>query len=283
MVFAIAGLKIQFKQSPGNLSLFPQLQNFLSDAAEPDASIETHFFGETPYNLPFFLGQLPEKQEIFRRALIESGLTHLVENDSGCAFFDAKVTLFDEKQSVMRVFYFQKPRDYNIKFVLQQLLIQLCPIRQGLFVHGAGGLIDNKAFLIPGVSGAGKSTALAMFRHDRLLSDDMTVMRLTGEMPFLHATPVGPASDGPACGSLKVVFFPVKNDSFCLKPVKKLEAIELFFKSQAGFVEKVMKPFRKSYFEAVVKMFSQTRAYEMHFTESHIDNEAITGAILTAA
>ncbi len=283
MIFKIAGLKIFFRESPGNLSMFPQLQNFLSDDVEPDAFIEMFFFGETSFNLPFFLGQLPEKHDIFRRALIDSGLAHLVEDDSWCCFYEAKVVYFDEKQKVMRVFYFQKNRDYNIKFVLQQLLIQLCPCRQGAFVHGAGGLINDMAFLIPGVSGAGKSTALAMFRHDHLLSDDMTVMRLADGKPFLHATPVGPSSDGPACGNLAAVFFPVKSDSFCLKPVKKLQAIELFFKSQEGFAEKVLRPLRPSYFEAVAKMFSNTRAYEMHFAAGHIDNEAIAGAVLAAA
>jgi hypothetical protein len=57
--------------------------------------------------------------------------------------------------------------------------------RGGVICHSAAVVIEGKALLFPGVSGAGKSTMCRMFVNeglgDRLLSDDRVILRVTGD------------------------------------------------------------------------------------------------------
>lgn len=49
--------------------------------------------------------------------------------------------------------------------------------RDGLVVHAAAGVIDGRAWLLPGESGTGKSTAAREAGFDRVLADEMVVVR----------------------------------------------------------------------------------------------------------
>lgn len=163
----------------------------------------------------------------------------------------------------------------RLNYFLIYLLANFGAINDGVFLHGAGAILDGQAFAVLGNPGAGKSTAIGLIEHDFLLSDDMLMMRFKGEQPVLHATPLGPNSGGPASAPFKAVFFPEKSDRFALQPLTKLKAIEEYYRGQSGYWERVFKPYRCLHFEKVCQLFSRVRAYKMSFTKDYIDNQAI--------
>lgn len=158
---------------------------------------------------------------------------------------------------------------------MMHLLANAGAKNDGIYLHAAGAVMDGKAFAIAGIPGAGKSTSIAMIDHDFLLSDDMLMLRFKDSLPFLYSTPLGPDTHGYRSAPLKTVFFPVKSDRFELRPLSRLKAIEAYFHSQLGYCDMVFKPYRKMHFEKVCQLFSQVKAYEMHFTRDYIDNDAL--------
>jgi hypothetical protein len=71
-----------------------------------------------------------------------------------------------------------------LHYPLDQLLLMhhLAP-RSGVIVHAAGAVLQGKAFIFPGVSGAGKTTISRLFiaagLGETLLSDDRVIVRTT--------------------------------------------------------------------------------------------------------
>lgn len=59
----------------------------------------------------------------------------------------------------------------------------------GLVVHAAAGVVGGEAWLMPGVSGTGKSTAAREAGFDAVLSDEMCIVRCTAAGPRIHGTP----------------------------------------------------------------------------------------------
>ncbi len=54
-------------------------------------------------------------------------------------------------------------------------------VRGGLVIHAAAGVVDGRAWLLPGVSGTGKSTAARAAGFERVLADEMVVVRRANE------------------------------------------------------------------------------------------------------
>jgi hypothetical protein len=81
-----------------------------------------------------------------------------------------------------------------VRYPFDQLLAMYLLGRQGLLVHAAGFLVRGRAVVLPGVSGAGKTT-FARLAGGRAgwepLSDDRIIVRLPehGEGAFAHGTP----------------------------------------------------------------------------------------------
>jgi hypothetical protein len=149
----------------------------------------------------------------------------------------------------------------------------------GIFLHAAGAVSAGRAFAIAGVPEAGKSTAIAQIGHDFLLSDDMLMLRFVADQVQLHSTPLGPNTDGPGSAPLQAVFYPVKSDHFELRPLGRLQAIEQYYRAQAGYWDKVAVQHRRRNFASVCRLFSLVRAYEMHFKKDFVDNAAVQNAL----
>lgn len=223
---------------------------------------------------------IENRQEKIRAELLKHdfGLLHTLAAEF--QFNESCALSYSAKNSSLGVFARQTLQPFlKLCVPMIHLLSNLGAQTDGVFLHASGAIIDGRGFAILGVPEAGKSTSIAMIRHDFLLSDDMVMMRFKDGVPVLHSTPLGPNTDGPGSAPLTTIFYPVKSDHFELKPLSKLKAIEQYYHAQAGYWDKVFKPFRQQHFEKVVKLFSQVQAYEMHFTRDYIDNDAIRKAM----
>lgn len=72
------------------------------------------------------------------------------------------------------------------------LSMQVLATRRGAIIHAAGLALRGKGYLVPGRSGAGKSTFMRQFSgraHAQSLSDDRVAVRESGGTFRLHGTP----------------------------------------------------------------------------------------------
>jgi hypothetical protein len=97
------------------------------------------------------------------------------------------------------VLHFPKPQRgrgpvYALDYPLDELLFQHRLAREGaLEVHACGLIVDGRAVLFAGRSGAGKSTTGRLWRKlrrgTRVLSDDRVVLRARRGRPWAYGTP----------------------------------------------------------------------------------------------
>jgi hypothetical protein len=98
----------------------------------------------------------------------------------------------------------------------------------GFVVHGSAGLVDGGAWLVPGRSGAGKSTIAREAGYARVLADEMVVVRRYADGWRAHGTPfwsqgrARPLDAGDA--PLALVADPVKSDAVAAVPWAKSDA-----------------------------------------------------------
>lgn len=59
----------------------------------------------------------------------------------------------------------------------------------GLLLHAGAGVVDGRAWLLPGPSGTGKSTAIRAGRFERVLSDERIIARRRGDRWWAWGTP----------------------------------------------------------------------------------------------
>ena len=187
---------------------------------------------------------------------------------------------FSEIKSELRVFFYYTRAPYlKLSVPMMHLISNVGALSEGLLLHGAGGIIEDKAFAILGLPEAGKSTSISMIKHDFLLSDDVLIVRFENGTPMLYSTPMGPNTDGPNSAPLGAIFFPVKSEKFELKRLSKVQALEIYYSAQSGYWNQVFKPFRDNQFRMVSRLFSLVPAYEMHFPKNFVDNEQIKKAL----
>lgn len=77
----------------------------------------------------------------------------------------------------------------SVEAALQLTLEHVLLFDSGLIVHASAGVVDGEAWLMPGVSGTGKSTAAREAGFDAVLSDEMCVVRRTSDGVAVHGTP----------------------------------------------------------------------------------------------
>lgn len=277
LVLDIAGIKIAVTATePGFLLNRHEFKKFVcanSDAV--DCSVQ-FFFHASPNSYRFLAGGLKEKKKILRIELQKKVVGFPGPACNNVIFYaNCAQCYFDEYNSLIVYAPFIEKPYLKLAAALMNLLCTLAARTDGIFLHGAGCVIDGRALTILGVPGAGKSTAIAMIRHEFLLSDDMLMLRFKDGEAILHSTPLGPNSDGPGSAPLGAVFFPVHSDYFAIRPLTRLRAIELYYRAQSGYWEKVFTPYRKMHFDKVCQLFAQVKAYEMHFPVNYIDNAAI--------
>ncbi|MDP6525613.1 MAG: hypothetical protein QGI24_10260 [Kiritimatiellia bacterium] len=83
----------------------------------------------------------------------------------------------------------RNPVSLPLDLIFTMYVLSAC---EGAIVHGAGAVINGKGFLMPGQSGAGKTTISQLFSaggEGILLSDDRAVVRKIGDGHVLFGTP----------------------------------------------------------------------------------------------
>jgi hypothetical protein len=119
-------------------------------------------------------------------------------------------------------------KDEDSFWAIEHLLKRLCAylaLRDGgLLLHCAGLVVEGKAYLFTGQSGAGKSTVVALSSRALVLNDDMVVLRPIGENWRAYGTPfwnieavrhAGQTADGPVAG----IYTLVQDRDVFLEPV----------------------------------------------------------------
>jgi hypothetical protein len=113
----------------------------------------------------------------------------------------------------------------------QILLMYILAERKGFLVHAMGFISEQKGYLFPGRSGAGKSTMAQGLLHRegfKLLSDDRLVVRKSDDMFRLYGTP-WPGDAGIALNrsvDLSAVFFLEHGSINRIEAIGKGEAVE---------------------------------------------------------
>lgn len=142
-----------------------------------------------------------------------------------------QATLFCSRELVMRdneELHVSNPMTYPLD---QILLMYILAQRKGLLVHAMGFISEQKGYLFPGRSGAGKSTmahGLLQRKGFELLSDDRLVVRKSDGKFRLYGTP-WPGDAGIALNrsvDLSAIFF-LEHDSINrIEALGKGEAVE---------------------------------------------------------
>ena len=119
-----------------------------------------------------------------------------------------------------------KDEDYfwAIEHLLKRLCAYLALRDGGLLFHCAGLVVEGKAYLFTGQSGAGKSTVVELSSRALILNDDMVVLRPIGESWWAYGTPFwnieavrheSQTADGPVAG----IYILVQDQDVFLEPV----------------------------------------------------------------
>lgn len=99
-----------------------------------------------------------------------------------------------------------------LKLAVYRKISEQLPYYNGFLIHGSGLSINNKACLLAGLSGAGKSTHARLLRqyYDAyMINDDKPLIRFIDGIPYLYGTPY----DGKHHLSNNISF-PIKNIIF---------------------------------------------------------------------
>lgn len=95
----------------------------------------------------------------------------------------------DEKAGTARLFISDDQSDGDIEYFLRVVFAVLVFQKGGLMVHAAGLIHKDKAFIFMGHSGKGKSTLVGLSGIEKILSDDLVVIRPSSNTWIAYATP----------------------------------------------------------------------------------------------
>ena len=153
------------------------------------------------------------------------------------------------------------------------------------FVHAAALAKGRSGILLPGESGAGKSTVSRDCKGWAILSDDSPVFRWEKGRWLLYPTPyhqVEAAEDrngalaGMEAAEAKGVYFLVKDNDLFLKPVLRMEAISWMLNRHILFFNYLSPESRADLFNCVCNAFRELPCYALHFQKGRDVGSLIT-------
>jgi len=126
----------------------------------------------------------------------------------------------------------------------------LAVLHDGLILHAAGIARNGRGYVFAGPSGAGKSTIAGLCSPaERVLSDELVVVRRSGTAFHVHGTPFRGTSNAPPraeAAALEGVYFPVKDRNAYVRPaprtaaVRNLLACALAFGQTADYADRLL-------------------------------------------
>ena len=156
----------------------------------------------------------------------------------------------DMKACQGRSIFTENMRSIAIESFLRICYSFLAVEHEGLLLHSAGVMRGQNGYIFPGQSGTGKST-IAGLASDRevILSDEMVVVRKTGEDHVVYSSPffgTNKSAERSLSASLKAAFLPIKDRDVYVdraKPARalpKLMAGVLFFGQDPALNRRLM-------------------------------------------
>jgi hypothetical protein len=151
-----------------------------------------------------------------------NSITKLDGEDAYTGYYHA------EKRKAVFFFYNNLETAVAIGNALRQLCFLLMKEMSTLIMHSAAMLMENgQAILLCGRSGDGKSTAASLLKDMLLISDDLSIVKLKENLPFVWAMPG--SKSAPITSSsgfpLAAIFLLVKADFEKIEPVSQALAM----------------------------------------------------------
>lgn len=112
-------------------------------------------------------------------------------------FFETNIDTIKNDQNKRTYTYFYKSTSpthlsthygislFHFQLVLRDLLQSLLESNGGFFIHASTALINEKAYIFMGASGAGKSTIISLIDNCKKLADDVGIVRPNGKGAYL--------------------------------------------------------------------------------------------------
>jgi hypothetical protein len=254
---------------PHNLDVWsgtasPQILNILGPGVEPGAK-ESGFQVRAIWE--------PESEEIYSPSgdmqplyawgeisywLKEQGEKFWLERQGFSLFLDLEKRLGEARLS--------HPRAWQNIFRISYFFLLL--ERRGLLLHASGLGRQGKAFLFPGVSGAGKTTVVRNSAGLPVLSDDMVAVQLkeVDHGVVAHGTPFYGDWDRPGeeiSLPLKGFYFPCHSQENLVIPLTPGEVIKRLLPCVCTFTTNVRRSSRL--FDQVVQLAERVPGFELQF------------------
>jgi hypothetical protein len=135
----------------------------------------------------------------------------------------------------------------------------------GFLVHASGLIKNEKGYIFPGKSGAGKTTISRLSPGATLLSDDIPLVKI-GDAPLIFGTPfwgdlavAGEKTSAPLTG----IYFPVKDKKNYTERLKPRRVIEKLLPNVVFFFKN--EKFSKQLFNLSFDLATKVPGYELHF------------------
>lgn len=172
---------------------------------------------------------------------------------------------------------------YPFRYPLDQiLLIYYLGMRKGILIHSAGVTIGEKGYILPGISGAGKSTISSAFlKNDtfQVINDDRMVIRHQNDKYQAYGTP-WPGDAGIAINSKKElngILFLNKATENRIEEISPQKAFEKLL--PVASIPWHDKEIVLNLFEFCEQMVRSVPAYNLYFTPSPDLNDLILEAV----
>ncbi len=161
----------------------------------------------------------------------ENGALHLWRHD-------ARGVIEANADGVVSAWFEGLPARHSVETMLRLALSVALPRAGGLLLHSSGVILNGRAILFSGESGAGKSTIAGLLAPRQKLGDDLTAVRPVGGRFYAHATPFAgeaePAADGAA--PLGALCFLVQSDNHALHPLTRSDALRRVMRNLLAYV-----------------------------------------------
>ena len=148
-----------------------------------------------------------------------------------------------------------------LRFVYSLVLLK----EAGFLVHASGLIKNQKGYIFPGKSGAGKTTLARLSPGATLLSDDIPLVKMV-DTPLIFGTPFwgdlavgGEKTSAPLAG----IYFPVKDKKNYTERLKPRQVFERLLPNVVFFFKN--EKFSKQLFNLCFELATKVPGYELHF------------------
>jgi hypothetical protein len=172
--------------------------------------------------------------------------------------------VFDVNKGTGKMRYTIHPMGLNsfLRFIYSLILLD----EPGFLVHASSLIKNSRAYIFPGKSGAGKTTISQITPDRRILSDDLTLIKIIDNDCIVFGTPFwGSLAVGGENISTSVtgIYFLIKDRQNYTKKITVKQALERLLPNIVFFVKENASA--RQLFELCYTFVNRVPAYELHF------------------